>query len=172
MASLLEPELYTLFSQIKLLVLDVDGVLTDGGLFYAESGEELKKFNVKDGMGIKLLQKAGIEVAIISASNSTATLHRARKLGISHAFIGVENKLEILETLCDKLKLPFSQVAHIGDDVNDLPIFQVIGVPLTVADAMPINRAKAKYITQNAGGQGAVREVCDLILSAVQQSKD
>lgn len=172
MASLSEPELYALFSPIKLLVLDVDGVLTDGGLYYTESGEELKKFNVKDGMGIKLLQKAGIEVAIISASNSTATLHRARKLGITHAFIGVENKLEALETLCNKLGLQFSQVAHIGDDVNDLPIFQAIGVPLTVADAMPINQAKARYVTQKAGGQGAVREVCDLILAANQQSED
>lgn len=172
MASLSESELYALLSQVKLLVLDVDGVLTDGGLYFTENGEELKKFNVKDGMGIKLLQKAGIEVAIISASNSTAILHRARKLGIKYAFIGTENKLETLETLCNKLELSFSQVAHIGDDVNDLPIFQAIGIPLTVADAMPINRAKARYVTQNPGGRGAVREVCDLILSAIQQNKD
>ncbi len=161
-----EDELQLLLSQVKLLALDVDGVLTDGGLYYTDSGEELKKFNVKDGQGIKLVMQAGIEVAIISASNSTATLHRAKKLGIKHAFIGVEDKLTILKQLCEDLSLSLAQVAYVGDDVNDLPILKSVGCPLTVADAMPENQTLAVYVTRLAGGQGCVREICNLLWQA------
>jgi 3-deoxy-D-manno-octulosonate 8-phosphate phosphatase (KDO 8-P phosphatase) len=152
-------------AQVKLLVLDVDGVLTDGGLYYNDQGEESKKFNVKDGMGLKLLMQAGIRVAIISASESMATHYRAKTLGIEHVFRGVEDKLSTLEDLCQRLDLQPSQVAHVGDDANDLPIFNWVGCPLTVADAMPVNRAQAIYTTSLGGGQGAVREICDLLLS-------
>ncbi|MGA7952694.1 MAG: HAD-IIIA family hydrolase [Gloeobacterales cyanobacterium] len=152
-------------SQVKLLALDVDGVLTDGGLYYTENGEELKRFNVKDGMGIKLVIAAGIEVAIITNSVSVSVLHRAKKLGIKNVFLGVEDKLLALRTLCEKLQIDMSQVAYVGDDVNDLAILKVIGCPITVADAMPNNQSCAIYVTAKNGGCGAVREVCELLIN-------
>ncbi len=157
-------------SEIELLAMDVDGVLTDGGLYYTDSGEELKKFNVKDGQGIKLLIQSGIEVAIVTASASSSTLHRAKKLGITHTFLAVEDKLSALKGLCEKLNLSLAQVAYVGDDVNDLRVMQAVGCPLTVADAMPENRASAVYVTKLAGGQGAVREICDILVQFRSQS--
>lgn len=151
-------------NKVKLLALDVDGILTDGGLYYTEDGQELKKFNVKDGLGIKRLMKQGIEVAIISSNTSQATLHRSQKLGIAHTFIGCDNKLPVLEELCKRLKIALSEVAYMGDDLADIPILEAVGFPLTVADAMAENKACAIYITEKSGGQGAVREICDLIL--------
>ncbi|MFL0603889.1 KdsC family phosphatase [Cylindrospermopsis raciborskii] len=153
----------TKFSQVDLLVLDVDGVLTDGSLYYTETGQELKKFNVKDGLGLKRVMQLGIVVAILSASASRATLHRAKHLGISHVFIEVEDKLAQLKALCDKLEIDLDRVAYLGDDLVDLPAMRAVGCPIAVADAMPENRAAAIYVTQSRGGEGAVREVCDLI---------
>ena len=153
-------------SRVKLLALDVDGILTDGGLYYTETGEVCKKFNVKDGKGIKLLMQSGVEVAIISANDSNATLHRANKLGIVNCFTSVEDKLEVLETLCHKLNISLSQVAYMGDDLNDLPVLKAVGLPLTVADAIPENQTAAAYVTKLSGGQGAVREVCNLLLNS------
>jgi 3-deoxy-D-manno-octulosonate 8-phosphate phosphatase (KDO 8-P phosphatase) len=158
-------ELSQRLSQVKLLALDVDGIMTDGGLYYTDSGEVITKFNVKDGQGLKLLMQAGIEVAIVSANSSSATLHRAQKLGIVHTFLGIEDKLTVLKDLCQKLSLSLSQVAYAGDDINDLPILRVVGCPFTVADAMSINKTYAIYVTNLLGGQGAVREICDLIIS-------
>ncbi|MCC0177240.1 HAD hydrolase family protein [Waterburya agarophytonicola K14] len=152
------------FDRVRLLALDVDGILTDGGLYYTENGEVCKKFNVKDGKGIKLLMQSGIEVAIISANDSYATIHRAQKLGIDNCFIGVEDKLTVLKNLCDKLDLSLSQVAYMGDDLNDLPILKAVGFPITVADAISENKTNSIYITEAVGGQGAVREVCNLLL--------
>ena len=160
------PKFQERLSQVKLLALDVDGVLTDGGLYYSDSGEELKKFNVKDGLGIKLVMNAGIEVAMITTSTSHATLHRAKKLGIKHTFIGVEDKLAVLTKLCEDLSLSLSQVAYVGDDLVDLPVLRVVGCPLTVADAMPENQDCAVYVTKLAGGLGCVREICDLLVKA------
>ncbi len=160
-----ETKLRSRLSQVKLLALDVDGVLTDGGLYYSDSGEEFKKFNVKDGQGIKLIIQAGIEVAIITASTSQAVVHRANKLGINHTFIGIENKLLVLENLCHKLSISLEQVAYMGDDINDIPVLKAVGCPLTVADAMPANKVCAIYVTELAGGQGAVREICDFLLT-------
>ncbi|GAP97603.1 KdsC family phosphatase [Leptolyngbya sp. NIES-2104] len=159
-------ELRSRLAQIKLLALDVDGTLTDGGLYFTNSGDEFKKFNVKDGQGMKLVMEAGIQIAILSASSSTATIHRAKKLGISHVYVGVEDKLTILRSLCDQLGIDFSQVAYVGDDVNDLPILEAVGCPLTVADAVKAAKQAAIYITEKAGGQGAVREICDLLLES------
>ena len=154
------------FNRIKLLALDVDGILTDGGLYYTEKGEVCKKFNVKDGKGIKLLIQSGIEVAIISANDSNATLHRARKLGIANCFIGVEDKLTVLNNLCDRLNISLAETAYMGDDLNDLPILKTVGFPITVADAIEDNKVAAIYTTQLKGGQGAVREVCNLLLKS------
>ncbi|MBD2777361.1 KdsC family phosphatase [Iningainema tapete] len=162
-----QSELHTRLSQVKLLVLDVDGVLTDGSLYYTETGEELKKFNVKDGLGIKLVMQAGIEVAFITTSTSLAVLHRAKKLGVKHAFIGTENKLAVLKKLCEDLNLSLSQVAYIGDDLVDLPALRAVGCPITVADAMPENKDCAVYVTTLAGGQGCVREFCNLLIAQI-----
>lgn len=158
-------ELRERLTSIKLLALDVDGVLTDGGLYYTETGEELKKFNVKDGLGLKLLMNHGIQVAIISSNDSKATIHRARKLNIIHTFTGVEHKLVVLENLCQQMDISFSQVAYVGDDLPDLPLLKAVGCPLTVADASPQTKSAAIYITQRPGGNGAVREICDTILA-------
>ncbi len=171
MTEITQSDLRLLLSQVKLLALDVDGVLTDGGLYYSTSGEELKKFNVKDGLGIKLVMQAGIEVAIISASDSAATLHRAKKLGIKRVFVGMENKLPTLKQICEELNFSLAQVAYIGDDLTDLPILQSVGCPITVADAIAENKAQAVYVTELPGGQGCVREVCDRLLQIHSKSK-
>lgn len=166
MPQISEDQLQSRFAEVKLLALDVDGVLTDGGLYYSDRGEELKKFNVKDGLGLKLLMQVGVNVAIISASTSTSTLHRAKKLGIEYIFIGIEDKLAQLKEICEQLQLSLAQVAYMGDDLNDLPIMKLVGCPLTVADAMAQNQAEAIYITKLAGGKGAVREICDRLISS------
>jgi 3-deoxy-D-manno-octulosonate 8-phosphate phosphatase (KDO 8-P phosphatase) len=166
MKSLNNVELRQRLARVKLLALDVDGVLTDGGLYYTETGEELKKFNVKDGMGLKRLMGSGVETAIITTSESPSVTHRARKLGILHVFLGAEDKLETLEQLCQKLELRLDEVAYVGDDINDIPVLKSVGCPLTIADAIPENMNYALYVTQKAGGKGAVREICDLIISA------
>jgi 3-deoxy-D-manno-octulosonate 8-phosphate phosphatase (KDO 8-P phosphatase) len=140
-------------ARVKLLVLDVDGVLTDGSLYYTERGEEIKKFHVRDGQGIKLAQQAGIAVALMSGNASGAVEQRARVLGIPYVFLGVNDKLTTLV-----------QVAYVGDDVNDLATLHAVGCPCTVADAIPANRACAIYVTHLPGGQGAVREICDLLV--------
>lgn len=158
--------------QVKLLALDVDGVMTDGGLYYTEIGEVLQRFNIKDGQGIKLIRQIGIEVAIITAKSYVSTIHRARDLGIVHTYLGVEEKLSTLKELCKRLGLSLSEVAFVGDDINDLPVLQAVGCPLTVADAMPENQAGALYVTKLPGGQGAVREICELLLQLHSQLKN
>jgi 3-deoxy-D-manno-octulosonate 8-phosphate phosphatase (KDO 8-P phosphatase) len=152
-------------SSIKLLALDVDGVLTDGGLYYTETGEELKKFNVKDGLGIKRLMSCGIQVAIISSNSSKSTIHRARNLNVAYTFVGVKNKLPVLQNLCETLRMTLVDVAYMGDDLPDLPILNAVGCPITVADASSANKDAAILITRSLGGQGAVREVSDRIIS-------
>ncbi|MUL38108.1 KdsC family phosphatase [Gloeocapsopsis dulcis] len=159
-------ELRSRLSQVKLLALDVDGVLTDGGLYYTEMGQVLRKFNIKDGQGIKLLKQAGVEVAIITAKSALSTLNRAQDLGITHTFLGVKDKLAQLKTLCQKLNISLSQVAYVGDDVNDIEVLQAVGCPMTVADAMAINQSIAVYITKLPGGQGAVREICEMLVAS------
>ncbi len=166
MSASLSPTLYHRLAQVRLLVLDVDGVLTDGGLYYTADGAELKKFHVKDGQGMQLVQSAGIAVAMVTGGAAAAVLHRARALGIQHVFTGVQDKLAVVTTLCTRLGLTLAQVAYVGDDVNDLAVMQAVGCPVTVADAMPANRACALYVTTLPGGKGAVREICTLLLQA------
>lgn len=170
MTIIFESELRSRLLQVKLLALDVDGVLTDGGLYYTESGEEMKRFNIKDGQGIKVLLQSGIEVAIITAKSSLSTLHRAKDLGIIHTYLGVEDKLSTLTKLCEKLGLSLSQVAYIGDDINDLAVMKAVGCPLTVADAISKNKDCALYVTKLSGGQGAVREICDILSEEASES--
>ena len=151
---------------VKLLTLDVDGVQTDGGLYYTETGEQLRKFNVRDGVGIKSAMAAGVAIAIVTASTTPSIAHRGRILGVPHVFIGVEDKLSAVTGLCDDLGIDLAEVAHMGDDLNDLPLLQGIGLPLTVADAVPEVLEAVIYATIKEGGAGAVREICDLIAEA------
>lgn len=149
---------------VKLLSLDVDGILTDGGLYYTETGDELRKFNVKDGMGMKNARAAGVELCIISASTTNAIQERGKRLGLTHVYTGAKNKIDILQKICDELNISLDNVAHMGDDLNDIPIMEKIGTPITVGDAMEEVKRKTVYITQKNGGQGAVREICDLLV--------
>jgi 3-deoxy-D-manno-octulosonate 8-phosphate phosphatase (KDO 8-P phosphatase) len=151
---------------IALLVLDVDGVLTDGRLYFGPRGEVLKVFDVKDGYGIRRLMDAGVQVAIISGRRSAAVARRARELGIRHVFQGADDKLAVFERLRKRLKLDASQCACVGDDVPDVPIMRAAGLAFAVADAHPAALQAADMATPNAGGRGAVRDICDLLVAA------
>lgn len=151
-----------LFAPIRLLSLDLDGVLTDGGLYYTDDGSELRKFDVKDGMGVKLAMQAGLRVCLITASTAPAISHRMARLGIKEAHLGVEEKYDRLFDIAQRLDIPFSAIAHMADDVNDLSVLRKVGLPIAPADALPEVRQIARYVTDARGGRGAVREVCDL----------
>ena len=153
-------------SKVRLLSLDVDGVLTDGGLYYADDGRIQRKYNVKDGVGIQRAMKAGIQIAIISAGVSGSVPERAATLGIRHVFTGVEDKRAVLEQLCRDLGLEMDQTAHIGDDINDVPLLEAVGCAIAVADAQPEAFEAAAIITKRIGGAGAVREICDALVKA------
>ncbi len=151
---------------IKLLALDVDGVLTDGRIYYGSGGEELKAFNIKDGLGIKLLQRTGVTVAIITGRESAIVSRRAAELGISEVIQGREDKREALAELCERHKLALSDCAYMGDDLPDLAAINSAGLGLTVANAATPVREAAHWCSSVNGGDGAVREACELILAA------
>jgi 3-deoxy-D-manno-octulosonate 8-phosphate phosphatase (KDO 8-P phosphatase) len=153
-------------AKIRLVVFDVDGVLTDGRLYYGAGGEELKVFNVHDGQGLKRLQSAGVTLAIISGRDSAAVTRRMQDLGIEHVFQGDEHKLPIFERLLKKLEVSADETACVGDDLPDLPLLQRAGLAVAVADALPAIKQIAHHVTAARGGRGAAREVCDLILMA------
>jgi 3-deoxy-D-manno-octulosonate 8-phosphate phosphatase (KDO 8-P phosphatase) len=153
-------------ARVRLVVFDVDGVFTDGRLYYGPGGEELKVFHVHDGQGVKRLLKSGVAVAVISGRDSAAVARRMQDLGIAHVFQGDEDKLPIFERLLKKLSLGPEEVACVGDDLPDLPLLEAAGLAIAVANALPTVRAKAHFVTGATGGLGAVREVCDLILTA------
>jgi 3-deoxy-D-manno-octulosonate 8-phosphate phosphatase (KDO 8-P phosphatase) len=154
------------WGQVRALVTDVDGVLTDGGLYYAESGEELKRFDVRDGQGLVLLREAGLVTAIVTAKQSALVARRARDLGITEVHQRVTDKAAVVADLAQRHRLTVAQVCYVGDDVNDLPAMQAAGVAVAVADAVPLVRRRAHYVTRAPGGHGAIREICDLLLSA------
>lgn len=162
-------EMRSRFAAVRLLSLDLDGVLTDGGLYYTDAGDELRKFNVKDGLGLKAVMAAGIDVCIITTSTAPAIAHRGRRLGIAHVFTGVDDKLGTLAGLARRLDVPLGRTAHVADDVNDLPVLRAVGLPLSVGDAMPAVKAAAAFVTAQPGGGGAVREICDIILACRQE---
>ena len=153
-------------SVIRLLVLDVDGVLTDGRLYYAPRGEALKVFHVRDGHGIQALQAAGVAIAIISGRRSAATLRRCRELDIRHVFQGIDNKLACLERICKRLRISLAECAAVGDDTPDAAVLRAVGRSFAPADAHRDALAAAQQITRLRGGQGAVREVCDALLAS------
>ncbi|MBW2369420.1 MAG: HAD-IIIA family hydrolase [Deltaproteobacteria bacterium] len=152
--------------RIRLLLLDVDGVLTDGSIIYDDDGGEIKNFNVKDGMGIRLLGLLGIDVGIITGRRSNALLHRCKNLGIELVYDGIRDKAEILKQLSKKQNLQFDEIAFVGDDLPDLSIMAVVGLSVAVADAHPVVRESADLITEANGGDGAVRELCEVIIHA------
>jgi 3-deoxy-D-manno-octulosonate 8-phosphate phosphatase (KDO 8-P phosphatase) len=152
--------------RIRLLALDVDGVLTDGRLYLSSAGEELKVFHVRDGSGLVAVQRAGITVAIVSGRDCAAVSRRAAELGIRHVRQGVVDKGAELDRLLSELGVEPVETACVGDDTPDLPMLRRVGLAVGVADAHPALRAAAHWITRSPGGRGAVREVCDLLLSA------
>ncbi len=156
-------------AKIKLLLLDVDGVLTDGRIIYDNHGNELKAFDVKDGHGLKLLQRTGIKVGIITGRSSAVVTRRAQELGIEILYQGALRKLEPYLEILSEQGLIDEQVAYIGDDLVDLPILQRVGFSATVADAVPEVFPYVDYIATRPGGGGAVREVCDLLVRASGQ---
>lgn len=151
---------------IKLLVLDVDGVMTDGGIYFSERGDELKKFNILDGYGIVKLQKQGVRVGIITGKVSQIVARRAKHLGISEVYQNLENKLGAYEHVKTKLGLQDSEIAYIGDDEPDIPVMQKVGFSACPANAVASVRRQADFICQRRGGEGAVREVIDLVLES------
>ncbi len=152
--------------QVKLLVLDVDGVLTDGRIIYTDSGEQIKQFSSRDGLGLRLLMDNGIQAGIITGRISGALTHRCRNLGMDLVFDGISNKGQALEQMAMQTGIDPSDMAFMGDDLIDLPAMSRAGIAIAVADAADEVKARADIVTRAPGGQGAVREVCDAILKA------
>ena len=151
---------------IRLIAFDIDGIMTDGGLYLSDSGEEFKRFNSLDGHGLKMLKASGVELAIITGRTSRCVELRAQNLGISHLFQGSGDKLATMRELLRTLDIPAEASAYMGDDVIDLPVMRRMALALTVPEAPQLVRDHAHYVTRRNGGNGAVREVCELIMSA------
>ena len=151
-------------NRIKLLLLDVDGVMTDGRIIYLNDGGEAKAFDVKDGHGLKLIQRAGIKVGIITGRQSDIVARRAAELGIELVYQGAKDKMQPFMEILEKLGLKASEVAYVGDDLVDLPVIRLVGFSATVADASDDIKPYVDLVTSRPGGRGAVREVCDLLL--------
>ncbi|MGQ9688593.1 MAG: KdsC family phosphatase [Desulfobaccales bacterium] len=159
-------EVWRRAARVRLLLLDVDGVLTDGCLYFGPREELFKVFHVRDGHGIKMAQKAGIEVAFLSGRRSDPAFLRARELGVSRYYEGLRDKVPVLDELRQTLGLTLEEVAAVGDELVDLPLFHRVGLAVAVADAVLEVKAAAHWVTESPGGRGAVREVTDLILQA------
>ncbi|MGB1008748.1 MAG: 3-deoxy-manno-octulosonate-8-phosphatase KdsC [Thiolinea sp.] len=155
-------------SQIKLVIFDVDGVLTDGSLFYDNQGQEYKAFNSRDGHGIRMLQDGGIKMAILTGRKSELVMHRAQNLGIDPELIyqGYRDKRPAFAELCTKTGIQHNEIAYVGDDVIDLPVMSKVGLAIAVADAHPFVKQHAHWVTGTPGGKGAAREVCETLLDA------
>lgn len=159
-------EIYERARNIRVAVFDVDGVLTDGTLYYLPSGEELKAFNVLDGHGMKMLQESGVKLAIITSRTSPCVEERARNLGIDLLYQGAGDKLAAFNALLDHCGVAADSCSFIGDDVVDLPVMRRCGLAASVPDAPPVVRRQAHYVTRAKGGHGAARELCELIMQA------
>lgn len=162
-----KPEnLLVIAAQIRLLIFDVDGVLTDGRLFLDNAGQEYKAFHSRDGHGMKMLQDSGVAIAIITGRVSEVVNHRMHSLGIKHVFQGQQDKLIAYHTLLKQLQLEQVQTAYVGDDIVDLPVMRQVGLAVAVNDAHALVKQYAHWVTPEAGGRGAARSVCELIMSA------
>lgn len=152
--------------EIKMLILDVDGVMTDGSIVMDHEGHESKSFNVRDGHGLKMLQRYGISVAILTGRKSKVVEYRAKDLGIKDVYQGALNKKEVFEKILKKHNISTDKVVYIGDDIVDIPVLKMVGFSVAVADALDVVKKSVDYVTKNNGGHGAVREVCEMILKA------
>jgi len=152
------------FGKIKLLITDSDGVLTDGGMYYSEDGNELKKFNTRDGMGVQILKELGIDTIIITGENVELVKNRAIKLGIKEYYIGIKDKGSLVKKIAQERKLGLEQIAYIGDDINDLEAIKIVGLGCSVLDGVEKVKQAAVYITKAKGGEGALREVAEMIM--------
>jgi 3-deoxy-D-manno-octulosonate 8-phosphate phosphatase (KDO 8-P phosphatase) len=151
---------------VKAVILDVDGVLTDGGIYYDPTGREIKRFHVADGLGMELLRHAGIRVVILSGRVAEAITRRAAELRVTDCYQGVRDKKGQIEKLRQQWQLKAEELLYVGDDLNDLPAFEAVGVRVAVANADDMLQSQAHYVTQATGGNGAVREVCEWLLKA------
>jgi 3-deoxy-D-manno-octulosonate 8-phosphate phosphatase (KDO 8-P phosphatase) len=158
--------------KIKLFVMDVDGVLTDAGMYYDNQKNELKKFNTRDAVGLNLLRTAGIQIAIITQEKTEIMTRRAKKLKITHLLQDIHNKHKALQSLLDQLGLQLDETAYIGDDLNDIPVLQQVGLGIAVADAAPQVKEHSDWVTTRKGGEGAVREAAEFILETRGILKD
>ncbi len=161
-----DPKIINKLKKIKLLLLDVDGVLTDGSIIYNDNGIETKVFNVRDGLGIRLLMESGIEIYIITGRSSDVLKHRCKNLGITHIFDNVRDKKKVLNSILETTGIEVEEIAFMGDDLLDLSIMKKVGLSVAVADAHDIIIKNANVVTSKKGGTGAVREVCEAILKA------
>jgi 3-deoxy-D-manno-octulosonate 8-phosphate phosphatase (KDO 8-P phosphatase) len=152
--------------KVKLLILDVDGVMTDGRIIMDYKGREMKNFDVRDGHGLKIIQRYGIKVAILTGRQSKVVEHRARDLDINDVYQGALNKKDVFEKILEKHNLSAGAVAFMGDDIVDIPVLKRVGFSVAVADALDVVKKSVDYITVNRGGHGAVREICEMILQA------
>ena len=152
--------------KVRLLILDVDGVLTDGEIIYSDKGGESKSFNVKDGLGIKMLIQGGIKVAIISGRKSRAVEYRAKDLGIQEVYQGIKDKVAVFDEILKRHKINPEEIGFMGDDLIDLPLLYRVGFAIGVSDAVKEVKKAVDYVTRLPGGKGAVREVCELLLTS------
>ena len=159
------------WAAVRALVTDVDGVLTDGGLYYADNGNELKRFDVRDGQGLVSLREAGFLVAIVTRKQSTIVTRRARDLGITEVHQNITDKAAAVRDLLARHAVAPKDAAYVGDDLGDLPAMRLVGLPIAVKEAVLAVRRAAIYVTKSGGGHGAIREITDLILAARKPSK-
>jgi 3-deoxy-D-manno-octulosonate 8-phosphate phosphatase (KDO 8-P phosphatase) len=157
---------------IRLLILDVDGVLTDGKIIMNDQGYESKHFDVRDGHGLKMLMRYGINVALVTGRRSDVVEHRAKDLGIRDVYQGIFNKAEILDQILQKMNIHAEKAAYMGDDIVDIPIMRRVGLAVAVRDAVEDTKNVAHYVTKKKGGRGAVRELCEIILKAQNHWQD
>ena len=152
--------------QVKLLLFDVDGVLTDGHLLFSDNGQQYKAFYTRDGHGMKMLQNSGVDIGIITGRSSQAVVHRMQELGIKHIYQNCDDKVPVFENLVSLLGISYEQTAYVGDDIVDLPVMRKAGLSIAVLDAHPLVKQYAHWQTHNPGGRGAARDVCELIMQA------
>ena len=160
----MEKNIQAKLKKIKMLILDVDGVMTDGRIIMDDSGREIKFFDVRDGHGLKMIQRYGITIALLTGRKSKVVLHRANDLGIKEVYQGALNKKDVLGKILKKHGLPASSIAYLGDDIVDIPVLKQVGFSAAVADALDVVKKSVDYVTKCRGGRGAVRELCELIL--------
>ncbi|OFZ78891.1 MAG: hypothetical protein A2583_11820 [Bdellovibrionales bacterium RIFOXYD1_FULL_53_11] len=164
--SLESPEIQSLLKKVRMLILDVDGIMTDGKIFWLDGHGFVRQFHVRDGYGIRMLQKAGIEVGVITAGEAPDIKFRAQFLGIRHAYFGDLDKLKILKKISDETGIAYSEIAYMGDDLPDIPVIEQVGFSASVPHAIEEVKSRVRYVTRTPGGHGAVREVAGAILKA------